>query len=412
MRGWQFHETSCPGTGAHRPGFFRRTQTLQCDPHGQASWRVKRLYQICTATLLLCFVGAVAAKPTSNSSACPDLSSLQSAAVVVSDKNPEQIAADNLVAEAQAITRAMSDATVAKAISLYEKAIQIDPKNAPAHLLLARAHLSSQRYLSVKKKDAHARAWKHLAKGRELDPANIDGLYLLVDQVFLANLDYPCAKRIFETALRLQPNNAMTHYWYSELLAGIGEFDRAFEHTDKALALANPDTRDYLLRNTGRQRYMAGQYDWVLQHYETYLAAKPNSSLAHFYRSLAYGAKGEFDAALVEAKKAQPDAPKGDAGGIAMLALAYANAGQKDKARELLEELLNRDARGEHVVEYRIAAVYEVLGERDLALLWLDKEIDDRSGLFSWMVWLKHEPVWKSMRQDHRFKAVLQRAGW
>ena len=95
-----------------------------------------------------------------------------------------------------------------------------------------------------------------------------------------------------------------------------------------------------------------------------------------------------------------------------MLALAYANAGQKEKAREMLNELLQRDARGEHVVEYRIAAVYEVLDERDLALQWLDKEIDDRSGLFSWMVWLKHDPVWKAMRQDHRFKQILQRAGW
>ena len=373
---------------------------------------MKRLYQRYAATLLFCFAGVVVAKPDAVPTACPDLASLQSATAVSSERSPEQIAADKLVAEAQTITRAMSDVTVAKAISLYEQAIQIDPKNAPAHLLLARAHLSSQRYLSVKKQDAHTRAWMYLANGRELDPSNIDGLYLLVDQVFLANHDYQCAKRIFETALRLEPNNALTHYWYSELLAGIGEFDLAFEHTDKALALADIDTRDYLLRNTGRQRYMAGQYNWVLHHYETYLTAKPNYGLAHFYRSLAYGAKGEFDAALVEAKKAQPDAPKGDAGGIGMLALAYANAGQKDKARELLQELLNSDARGEHVVEYRIAAVYEVLGERGLALQWLGKEIDDRSGLFSWMLWLKHDPVWKAMRKDRRFKAILQRAGW
>lgn len=373
---------------------------------------MKRLYQSCAASLLFCFVSAVAAKPGVTPVSCPDLTSLQAATVISTDRSPEQIAADKLVAEAQAASRKMSDVNVAKAISLYEQAIQSDPKNAPAHLLLARAHLSSQRYLSVKKQEAHARAWKHLAKGRELDPSNIDGLYLLVDQVFLANNDYRCAKRILETALRLEPNNAITHYWYSELIAGIGEFKLAFEHTDKALTLADADTRDYLLRNTGRQRYMAGQYDWVLHHYENYLAAKPNYSLAHFYRSLAHGANGEFDAALLEAKKAQPDAPKGDAGGIGMLALAYANADQEDKARELLEELLNRDARGEHVVEYRIAAVYEVLGERDLALQWLGKEIDDRSGLFSWMVWLKHDPVWKSMRQDHRFKAILQRAGW
>src|SRR4029077_19853469 len=133
---------------------------------------------------------------------------------------------------------------------------------------------------------------------------------------------------------------------------------------------------------------------------------------AHFYRSLAFGAKGQSEEALIEAKKAMPDAPSGDAGGIGMLALAYTNAGQKEQARELLNELLRRDARGEHVVEYRIAAVYEVLGERDEALRWLGKEIDDRDGLGSWLVWIKHDPVWKEARTDLRFKEIQERAGW
>ena len=114
------------------------------------------------------------------------------------------------------------------------------------------------------------------------------------------------------------------------------------------------------------------------------MESNPNNSLAHFYRSLAFGAKREFGQALVEAKMAMPDAPKGDAGGVGMLAFAYANAAQKEKAREMLDELLRRYARGEHVVEYRIAVVYEVLGERDEAFRWLGKDIDDRDGIGSW----------------------------
>ncbi len=372
---------------------------------------MKVVHRQCAALLLFFLIGVAAAKQTGPQD-CPDLSSLQATSVVTRDPSPQQIAADKLVAEAQALTRTMSDVNLAKTIALYEQAIETDPQNAAAHIFLARAHKSSQRYLSVKKAVAQNRATEHFAKGRALEPGNIDGLYLLADQAFLANHDYRCAKRIFETALRLEPKNALTHYWYSELLAGIGEFDLAFEHSAKALSLADVDTRDYVMRNIGRQRYMAGQYDWVLAHYGNYLKAKPNFSLAHFYRSLAYGAKGEFDAALVEAKHAMPDAPKGDAGGIGMLALAYANAGEKDKAHELLQALLDRDTRGEHVVEYRIAAVFEVLGERDHALHWLDKDIDDRGGVYEWMLWLNHDPVWKAMWQDRRFKAIQQRAGW
>jgi hypothetical protein len=85
---------------------------------------------------------------------------------------------------------------------------------------------------------------------------------------------------------------------------------------------------------------------------------------------------------------------------------------QKDKARELLSDLLQRDSRGEHVVEYRIAAVDEVLGEREEAFRWLEKDIDDRDGLGSWLVWLNYDPVWKAARKDPRFREIERLAGW
>ena len=95
-----------------------------------------------------------------------------------------------------------------------------------------------------------------------------------------------------------------------------------------------------------------------------------------------------------------------------MLTSEFANASQNDKARELLHDLLQRDARGEHVVEYRIAAVYEVLGERDQAIRWLHKDIEDRDGLGSWLIWLNYDPVWSAARKDPRFKEIQKRAGW
>jgi len=154
---------------------------------------------------------------------------------------------------------------------------------------------------------------------------------------------------------------------------------------------------------------MAGQYDWVLTRY---LEATPDAPLAHFYRSLAFGAKGMFREALEEAKAYQAMEGGRDAGGVGMIALAYANAGQRDKAREVLSDLLARDSRGEHVVEYRIAAVYEALGERDEAFRWLTKDVDDRDGLGSWLMWLNHDPAWNAPRQDPRFKEIQKRAGW
>ena len=361
---------------------------------------------------LILFVGTVAAQQNDFPTRCPSLPSQKSITKKDAPKTTEQTEADKLVAEAQTAMSSPSRENVAKAISLAEQALKSDSDNVAAYLVLARAHWASQRYLDVPKKVAAPRAWENLSKARTLDTASIEGLQILADQIASRNQDYPCVKKILETALKFDPQNARTNYYYSQILSGMGKFDLAFQYADKAIAVADADSRNFVTVNAGRLRYMAGKYDWVLDHYAKYLESNPNNWLAHFYRSLAFGAKGQFGDALVEAKKAMPDAPKGDAGGIGMLALAYANAGQREQARELLNDLLQRDARGEHVVEYRIAAVYEVLGERDEVFRWLNKAIDDRDGLGSWLIWLNHDPVWKELRKDRRFKEIQKRAGW
>lgn len=192
----------------------------------------------------------------------------------------------------------------------------------------------------------------------------------------------------------------------------MGKFDAAFRYAGKAIALADADSRNFVVVNAGRPRCMAGEHDWVLDHYAKYLESNPNHSLSHFYRSLAFGAKGRYQEALDEAKRSMPVITGGDAGGVAMLALADANAGDQAEARSLLPELLERDARGEHVVKYRIAAVYEVLGERDEAFRWLNKDVADRDGIGSWLLSLNYDPVWKNARKDRRFRQIQKRAGW
>ena len=369
-----------------------------------------RAYVGAAAMILVGSFATVSAQEPLIPTGCPAVSVQRSAAQTRRPVTAERTASEKLVADGQAATRTVSGEAVAKAITLYEQAIRADPTNAGAYVFLARTHAQSQRYLSVPKKLARARAWENLSKGRALDPSNIDGLHLLADQVVASNGDYQCAKTILEAALKLDPSNARSNHYYSQLLSGMGEFDLAFQYADKALAVAgDADTRNFVMTNAGRPRYMAGQYDWVLT---KYLASTPDAPLAHFYRSLAFGAKGMFTEALDEAKAYQSRDRGRDAGGVGMIALAYANAGQQDKAREVLSDLLQRDARGEHVVEYRIAAVYEVLGDRGEALRWLERDIDDRDGLGSWLIWLNSDPVWDAARKDPRFREIQRRAGW
>jgi hypothetical protein len=73
--------------------------------------------------------------------------------------------------------------------------------------------------------------------------------------------------------------------------------------------------------------------------------------------------------------------------------------------------LLDRDARGEHVVSYQIAAVYEALGNRDETFRWLTRYTEEVDGLGSWLLWLPHDPRWDRLRDDPRYAAVLAKSG-
>ena len=363
------------------------------------------------ASLVLALVAASSrAESADKAATCPDLSTGTPSAAKDAARTPAQMEADSLVAQARAVMASPSRDNIAKAIALADKALQSDGDHVGAYLVLARAHASSRRYMDVPIELAVQRAWANLEKARALEPDNVEGLAILADRVIQRSHDYACAERIYQRALQLDPRNARTHHEYAQLLGGLGRFELAFEHADHATAMADAATRDFVAVNAGRLRYMAGQYDWVLDHYAKLLESKPQNYLARFYRGLALGAKGQFDNALAEFKLVVPTST--DAGFVAAFALAYARAGQAESARKLLEELLGRDARGEHVVAYRIAAAYEALGEREEALRWLERSTTTTEGIAGWLLWLNHDPAWDRMREEPRYKAVAAEAGW
>ena len=167
------------------------------------------------AVLLILVVPAarVNAQEPSVPAGCPAVSVQRSAAQAGGAVTAERTASHTLVLQGQTATRTLSGETIAKAMSLYEEAVRADPTNAEAYVFPARLHAQSQRYLSVPKKLARARAWESLSKARALDPSNIDGLHLLADQVLATNGDYKCARTILEAALTLDPGNARSNHY-------------------------------------------------------------------------------------------------------------------------------------------------------------------------------------------------------
>ncbi len=93
----------------------------------------------------------------------------------------------------------------------------------------------------------------------------------------------------------------------------------------------------------------------------------------------------------------------------AILAHAYALAGDLNQARQLLHALLQLHAEGRHYVPaYGVALVYIALADHEQAFAWLERACAER---FLWLVYLDVDPALDPLRADPRFNALRQRVG-
>jgi hypothetical protein len=90
----------------------------------------------------------------------------------------------------------------------------------------------------------------------------------------------------------------------------------------------------------------------------------------------------------------------------AALAHTLATVGRRDEAAELLHEI-EHPSTPRYIDPYAAAYVHVAFGERDQALNWLDKAVEDMA---SWLTMFgKCDPRLDPVRSDPRFAEVLRR---
>ena len=380
------------------------------------AFRFKRITTV-VPLCLLCVNVAANAQPRDQA---PDASTICAAINTTTPVRPAtttpgkaQADSDRLVAEANALMSQPSRQTVLAGIKLLEQATEHDPSNAMAFARLSAAHGSSRRYADVPASISAMKRWQAATRAYALAPDDVIVLNNLAHSVVVEARDVDCAERILLRARQIAPRDPDVNFNLSNVHGGKGDFKTAFADLDKAIADADPAKRLALQYNSGRLYLMARQNRRVIDLYTALVKANPDSPrnwLAYFYLGLAYAAEGENRQALTEVSKAPPGRD-GDAGAVANFARIQILAGERAAGEANLKLLLDRDARGERVVSYQIAAVYEALGNRDEVFRWLDRYAGENDGLDSWLLWLRHDARWDRIRDDPRYAAVLAKAG-
>jgi len=133
---------------------------------------------------------------------------------------------------------------------------------------------------------------------------------------------------------------------------------------------------------------------------------EPNYVPAHLYLGSFYeGAKRYAQAEAEFSKFAELTGEDGNL--LGLRARMYAAAGEKEKARRIVDDLLSRSREGRYGY-FQIAVLYAGIGEKELALAGLQRAYDEHSW---WMVTSKVEPAFDSIRSDPRFENIMKQVG-
>jgi tetratricopeptide (TPR) repeat protein len=170
----------------------------------------------------------------------------------------------------------------------------------------------------------------------------------------------------------------------------------------KALDPLSPFT----VADVGYPLYYARRFDEAIKAYQEALEMDPNLSWGHLWIGQVLVQQGKFDQAIDEIQQAIR-LSNGDIRARATLGHAYAVAGRRAEAMQVIDEL-KQLSQQRYVSPYFVAVVYAGLQDDDEAFTWLEKAYQEHH---PYLILMDVEPVFDRIRNDSRFIALKKRVG-
>ena len=227
-------------------------------------------------------------------------------------------------------------------------------------------------------------------------------------------------------------SNIITASRISSCYDDLGDYDKALEYCNQAIALDSVKTnylyeKANILDNAGRTQeaiktmsdYIAntpdepagyyqrgwfkdhsGDIEGALEDYTMAITLQPNEAYAYLNRGVLYRLKGENTKAESDFKQVvRLDSIPEEAD---CSFYAYYYLGQKDKAIEVLNTMLDKDKKGNC---YDAACLYSVMGEKEKALSYLRQSLEDGYRRFAH---IKRDRDLINIRNTEEFKVLLK----
>ena len=296
-----------------------------------------------------------------------------------------------------------SDEGIKKAIGYFEEAIKKDSNYAAAYSGLADTYVTLYDYELMSFDESTSKAKEAAQRALKINDKLAEAHNSLA-HIDLHEWKWENAEQGFRKAITLDPTYILAHHWYALCLTAIGKTNEAVTQMEKARELDPLSTR--INADLGMAYLSAGRYDEAIAQELKTLELNPRSAGARWIRGMAYQQKKLYDSAIKDYQSALTLSPN-NPNFLAALGHVYASSGNTVEARKVLDTLFAVNKQ-EPVSPFFIALVYTGLNDKENALKWLEKAVEEKSGSVRY---LKMEPRLQNLRNEERYITLMKKIG-
>jgi TolB-like protein/Tfp pilus assembly protein PilF len=297
-----------------------------------------------------------------------------------------------------------SKAAVEESVRHFERAIRVDPTFAPAYVALATAYsVFGGTAIAVSSVvEASPKAVAAARKALELDPHEMEA-HLVLARLRQRDWQWDEAEAGYRQVLELDPNNASAYSSLASVLMWRGRTEEAVALGRRArlldpLSLRNSAALGWIL-------YHARRYEESIRELEAVLAIEPDRFGAAWFLGFALLDAGRPEEAIQVLERSGAHFGRVPAV-LGVLCRAYARAGRREEAIRVLDEL-ERHRRTGYVPPAAFVHAYVGVGDHEQAFIWLERAYQEHSNLIQF---LTTHPMLDPLRNDPRFSDLVRRA--